>query len=184
MANSRWGLYGLSSFMDPQISCVCLFIVFNTQLFFFTLYRLAYISPGRLGYGVGCDNQATMCSFILPPLLQAASDSLPGASVKNYPSSHFTDEATEAQRNKVFFPFWSQTVLGSKAGASSHGFWLYNLHLGMTWSLLSHLFELLAPTQSQSYFKHKFKWHCDLLESIENFRMEHVFLLRTSVMRF
>lgn len=70
---------------------------------------LAHINPGRLGCSVGHDDQAH-CAHSSSPSLQAASDSLPGKSVKNYPPSQCTGEKTEARGNGVFLHFRIITV--------------------------------------------------------------------------
>lgn len=111
--------------------------------------------------------------------MQATSVSLSGESTKNRPASHFTEEETEAQRNGMSLS-WSQTLCNT-VGVSSHG--LVTLQLAFcnnTFPNLKPFLNRLLPTQSQSYFKQQFKWYCDLLESIENLGVEHIFLLRTS----
>lgn len=68
-----------------------------------------------------------------------------------------------------------------KQGFHSHGLVALQLALcNNTFPNLKPFLNRLLPTQSQSYFKQQFKWYCDLLESVENLGVEHIFLLRTS----
>ena len=71
--------------------------------------------------------------FVLfSPVLQAASDSLPGASVGNRPASHFTDEETEAQRSGASLS-WSQAIFVEQ-GLPPVDFHLYTLPSGIAGS--------------------------------------------------
>ena len=72
--------------------------------------------------------------FILfSPILEAAADSLPGASAGNRPTPHFTDEETEAQRNGAGSS-WSQAVLVVRQGLFPMDFRLYTLCSGIACS--------------------------------------------------
>lgn len=125
-----------------------------------------------------CGGTVVKPSVFIRPILQAASGSLSGARTENCPASHFTEEETEAQRTEWHCHSHKHVFV------IKHGFhpWTRALQLALWHNtfLNSPFLNRLLSTQSQSYFKHQFRWHCDLLESIENFGVEHIFLLRTS----
>lgn len=87
----------------------------------------------------------------------------------------------QAQRNGMALS-WSQTdVFVIKHGFHPMGSQLYSVHSGRTHFLILHLFWTdCSQLRAKATLKHQFRWYCNLLESLENFGVKHIFLLRTS----
>lgn len=56
---------------------------------------------------------------------------------------------------------------------------LYSVHSGRTHFLIHLFWTDCSQLRAKATLKHQFRWYCNLLESLENFGVKHIFLLRT-----
>lgn len=138
----------------PQISHVYLFIVFNVWLLFLNTVLASTYQSWKVRSRCVSWCASLVCSCFLP-ILQAASDRLPGKSVENCPPSRCTGEETGTRKcsSSPFQHYHGHRLFGSAHGLHPRPF----SSTTCTWHnvFLTSLtfFQLFSSTQSQSYFK-------------------------------